>query len=110
MPRRAQSTISIAELDELIEQATVDCYNDAEQVTGLFTMIEEHLELPFTTTVLGMPVTIAHVDVTTTDEIIAICTRDGHRQTIPILQLPVPDPAPDGWEWIEAYRRWARWT
>jgi hypothetical protein len=109
MPRRAQSTISTAELDELIEQATVDCYNDAEQVTGLFTMIEEHLELPFTTTVLGMPVTVASVDVTTTDEIVAICTRDGHRQMIPILQLPVPDPAPDGWEWIEAYRRWARW-
>jgi len=59
MPRRAQSTISTAELDELIEQATVDCYHDAEQVTGLFTMIEEHLELPFTTTVLGMPVTVA---------------------------------------------------
>lgn len=109
MPRRPQTTISTAELDELIEQATVDCYGDSEQVTGLFTMIEEHLALPFTATVLGLPVTIARVDVTTTDEIVAICTRDGHRQTIPILQLPVPHPPPDGWEWIEAYRRWARW-
>ncbi len=72
-------------------------------------MIEEHLALPFTTTVLGAPVTIARVDVTTTDEIVAICTRDGHRQKISILQLPVPDPRPDGWEWIEAYGRWARW-
>ncbi len=26
----------------MIEQATVDAYNDAEQVTGLFTMLEEH--------------------------------------------------------------------
>ncbi|WP_249019196.1 hypothetical protein [Conexibacter sp. S30A1] len=82
MPRQARPTISTFELDELIEQATVDCYNDSEQVTGLFTTIEEHL---------------------------AICTRDGHRQTIPIRDLPIPDPAPDGWEWIEAYRRWARW-
>ena len=107
MPRQPQSTISAAELDELIEQATVDCYNESEQVTGLFTMIEEHLALPFTTTVLGVPVTIARVDVTATDEIVAICTRDRHRQTIPILDLPLPDPAPDGWEWVEAYRRWA---
>lgn len=109
VPRRPRSTINAAELDELIEQATVDCYNDSEQVTGLFTMIEEHLALPFTRTILGVPATIARVDVTTADEIVAICTRDGHRQTIPILQLPVPDRAPDGWEWIEAYRRWARW-
>ena len=109
MPRQARPTISTSELDELIEQATVDCYNDSEQVTGLFTMIEEHLALPFTTTLLGVPVTVARVDVTRSDEIVAICTRDGHRQTIPIRDLPIPDPAPDGWKWIEAYRRWARW-
>ncbi|MBV9194651.1 MAG: hypothetical protein JO168_10950 [Solirubrobacterales bacterium] len=107
MPRRPRSTISAAELDELIEQATVDCYNESEHVTGLFTMIEEHLELPFTATVLGMKVTVARVDVTTTDQIVAICKRDGHRQTIPILDLPLPDPVPDGWQWVEAYRRWA---
>lgn len=23
------------------------------------------------------------------------------------LELPVPDPMPAGWEWIEAFRRWA---
>ena len=108
MPRQ-RSTFSAAELDELIEQATVDCYNASEQVTGLFTMMEEDLALPFTTMVLGVPVTVARVDVTTTDEIVAICTREGHRQTIPILQLPVPDVPPDGWERVEAYRRWARW-
>lgn len=108
MPRQ-RSTFSATELDELIEQATIDCYNESEQVTGLFTMMEEDLALPFTTTVLGVPVTVARVDVTTTDEIVAICTREGHRQTIPILQLPVPDVPPDGWEWVEAYRRWARW-
>lgn len=107
MPRQRRPTISAAELAELIEQATVDCYNESEQATGLFTMIEEHLALPFQTIVLGVPVMVARVDVTTTDEIVAVCTRDGHRQTIPILDLPLPDPAPDGWEWIEAYRRWA---
>lgn len=109
MPRRSRPAVEPAKLDELIEEATVDCYNDSEQVTGLFTMIEEHLALPFQTTVLGIPVTVAHVDVTTADQIVAICRREEHRHTIPVLQLPVPDPPPDGWEWIEAYRRWARW-
>ncbi len=36
-----------AELDALIEEATVDAYNDHEQITGLFTMLDEHLAVPF---------------------------------------------------------------
>jgi hypothetical protein len=98
--------ISKAELDALIEEATVDCYNDEEQITGLFTMIEEHLALPFQTTVLGMTVTVTRVDLTVSHQIVAICRRDGVKQAIPILDLPVPAPAPDGAEWIDAYRRW----
>ena len=102
----SRPAISKAELDALIEEATVDCYNEAEQVTGLFTMIEDHLALPFETSVLGMTVTVAKVDLIVDDEIVAICRRDGHRQAIPILELPLPAPTPDGAQWIEAYRRW----
>jgi len=95
-----------AELDALIEEATVDCYNEEEQITGLFTMLDEHLALPFQTAVLGMTVTVAKVDLTVNDEIVAIRRRDDHKQAIPILDLPLPTPVPSGAEWIEAYRRW----
>jgi hypothetical protein len=95
-----------AELDALIEEATADCYNDEEQITGLFTMLDEHLTLPFDTDMLGMTVTVTKIDLTVNHEIVAICRRDGHRQAIPILDLPLPTPPPDGAEWIEAYRRW----
>jgi hypothetical protein len=94
-----------AELDALIAEATVDCYNEEEQVTGLFTMLEQHLALPFQTTVLGLSATVTRVDLTLHDQIVAICRRDGVKQAIPILDLPVPAQAP-GAEWIEAYRRW----
>jgi hypothetical protein len=98
-------TISNSELDALIEEATVDCYNEEEQITGLFTMLEEHLTLPFQTSVLGMTVTVTRVDLTVSDQIVAICQRDRVKQAIAILDLPLPAPAPDGSEWIEAYRR-----
>ena len=106
MTRSRRSTASDARLDELIEEATVDCYNEEEQITGLFTMIEEHLAVPFQTAMLGLTVTVAKVDLTVNDEIVAICCRDGHKQAIPILYLPLPALPPDGAEWIEAYRRW----
>ncbi len=95
-------------LDAMIEDATIDAYNDEEQITGLFTMLEEHLALPFQTTVLGVTVTVTKIDLTTGNEIVAICRRDAHKQALPILDLPLPDSAPDGVESIDAYRRWRR--
>lgn len=95
-------------LDELIQEAIVDAYGDSEQATGLYTMIEEHLAMPFTTTVLGMQVTVRRVDMTDDDQIVAVCVRGKTRQLIPILDLPLPEPVPEGSEWIDAYRRWAR--
>ena len=98
-----------AALDPMIEEATVDAYGDDEQLTGLFTMIEEHLAVPFTTTVLGVEVTVPKVDLTA-DTIVAVCARGRHRQKIDLLDLPLLDLPPDGAEWIDAYRHWAgRW-
>jgi hypothetical protein len=102
----SRPAISKAALDALIDEATVDCYNEAEQVTGLFTMLEDHLALPFPTTVLGVTVTVTRVDLADNNQIVAICRRDRVKQAIPLLDLPLPAPAPDGAEWIEAYRRW----
>jgi hypothetical protein len=53
-------------------------------------------------------VTVKKIDLTIGHEIVAICRRDTHKQAIPILDLPLPTPPPDGAEWIEAYRRWRR--
>jgi hypothetical protein len=91
----------------LIEQATVDAYNESEQTTGFFTMFEDHLALPFVTQMLGVLVTVEAVDLTQDERIMVICSRGEHRQRVPILDLPLPDPAPGGAEWIEAYRAWS---
>lgn len=97
---------SKARLDKLVEQATVDCYNESEQATGLYTMIGDNLALPFETTVLGVSVTVERVHLTRREEIVAVCRRAGVRQTVPLLDLPLPSPPPAGAEWIEAYRHW----
>jgi hypothetical protein len=46
------------ELDTLVEQATIDAYGDYEQLTGFAVMIEDNLEIPFETTVLGVTVLV----------------------------------------------------
>jgi len=98
--------LSKARLEEMIEAATVDCYNESEQMTGWFTMLDENLVVPFETTVLGVPVTVERVDLNRSEQIVAVCARGRDRQALPILDLTLPTPRPDGAEWIEAYRHW----
>jgi hypothetical protein len=93
---------------KLIEDATVDAYDESEQRLGFYTMMENELALPFATLVLGVAVTVARVDLTEADEIVTICARGRTRQAISIVELPLPVPPPRGAEWIEAYRRWRR--
>ena len=104
----AMSTWDPAALEALIEEATVDAYGEDEQLTGFFTMIQESLAVPFTTTVLGVEVSVVGVDLAEDGRVVARCVRGAVRQDIGILDLPLPEPAPEGSQWIEAYRYWAR--
>ena len=103
---RTPARLSKARLAAMIEEATVDAYGEEEQATGWFTMIEEHLKLPFETKVLGTVVTVARIDLSDDGRIVAICTRGRERQAISVTELPLPSPRPSGSEWIEAYRHW----
>lgn len=105
---RQRTRLSKARLAEMVEAATVDAYGEAEQITGWFTMIEQHLAVPFETHVLDVAVVVERVDLDETEQIVAICKRGRARQAIPILALPLPAPPPAGAEWIEAYRAWRR--
>ena len=91
----------------MVEQATVDCYNESEQICGWFTMIDENLDVPFDTAILGVTVTVERVDMMVSGDIVAICSRGRQKQPLRILDLPLPHPLPDGAEWIEAYRQWS---
>ncbi len=96
----------MSRLDRLIEAAVVDCADESEAITGFYTMIGENLRMPFTTEVLGMEVTVEGVALTDAQDIAALCRRGRFRQALPILNLPLPKPLPQGVEWIDAYRRW----
>jgi len=63
----------------------VDAYEESEQRSGFFTMIEEHLAVPFETEVLGVMVTVEQIDLTETGEVVANCRRGRDRQSISIL-------------------------
>ena len=99
--------LSEERLEELVEEATVDAYDEYEQRSGFSCAIGDNLVLPFETEVLGVKVAVVAIDMARDNQIVAVCVRGGSRQRIPILELPLPDPPPGGVEWIEAYRYWS---
>lgn len=94
--------LSSSKLRKLIEAATVDAYNDSEQRVGFLSMIADNLCLPFATSVLGVEVVVERIDMNVGEEIVAVCRRGPTRQEVPVFDLPLPAPLPNGAEWIEA--------
>jgi hypothetical protein len=84
----------------MISEAIVDCY-ESEQAMGPFTMVEENLRLPFSTSVLGIRVNVQKVELNDAREIVAVCSRGPEKQRIPLVDLSLPSPRPEGAEWIE---------
>jgi hypothetical protein len=107
-PKTNLPSLSKAKLEALIEEAVVDAYNEDEQKVGLLTMMQEHLALPFSVSILGVEAIVEKVDMTRDGRIVAVCQRDGVRQRIEILDLPLPKSTPGGAEWIAAYSHWRR--
>jgi hypothetical protein len=95
-----------AQLDELIEEAIVDCHDEEEQANGFFAVMDENLTLPFMTPILGVETSVAAIEMDEFGRIKAVCERNGEQQRIDLLDLPLPSPPPSGVEWIAAYRRW----
>jgi hypothetical protein len=101
------STLSSAELDALIEELTVDCYNDEEQLTGLLTGAEEALVIGEIATITGTEIRIVAVDCPSDIRrgLTAVGERDGQRFELSLADLRFADASELG-RIADAYRRW----
>ena len=96
-----------SELEALVSEALVDAYGPDEESTAWSAVLEDALEVPFTTTVLGREVTVTGLEFPEDGAVRAVCVAAGHRQRIALTDLPLPEPPPAGAEWVAAYRLWS---
>ncbi len=102
---RRSGTLSDERFRELVEEATVDAYGEAEGAGGWLTMIDDNVGFPFDVELLGVDVTVVGVDMTDACELVALCRRGKSRLRVSLLELPLPSRPPKGAEWIEAFHR-----
>lgn len=93
------------ELDELISEITVDCYDDDEALTGFEAAFDERVRFPVAGMVAGEQVQV--VSVGRGDgrrELVATCERAGRRYHVAVLDVDLVDA--DATLLAAAYRRW----
>lgn len=96
-------------LEALIEEATADCYDEAEAFQGFVNMIEENVRCPFRAKVLGEDVEV--VELRSPEAgfgVFAVCRYKGRDYNIDINSIDWPKKKPVGFKWIEAYQSWLR--
>lgn len=91
-------------LNELIEEAIVDCYNEEECRLGFLTKLQDFLQIPFEAKLGGKIVTVKNID--GDDRVIkAFIRHDEITYPVDILDLEI-DHKVKGSRWIAAYRKW----
>ncbi len=96
-----------ARLAALIDEATIDCYGEEEQHSGLLTMIEDNVECPFQAKVIGEKVVVTGFEWPKAGYgLFAVCERGARKYQVDINSLEWVKPLPEGFEWIEAYQAW----
>lgn len=91
-------------LDDLIEEATIDCYDDQESRVGFLTMIQDNLVVPFSAILRGKTVTITEID--GDDRVIKAFIKGGDKIfSVDVLDLAINRNV-KGSEWIAAYKKW----
>jgi hypothetical protein len=95
------------QLQALIEEATVDCYNEYEEHQGFVNMIEENVVCPFKAKVIGEEVEVVELGSPKAGlGINAVCRYKSKDYNLDINSLEWPKKKPEGFEWIEAFEAW----
>ncbi|MCA1699970.1 MAG: hypothetical protein LC790_14140 [Actinobacteria bacterium] len=94
------------DLDDLIDEITIDCHDQDEQLQGFENAFDEDATFPCSGTLIGETVEVLHVgQANGRHELIATCQRHKHRYDIALLDIEL-DADPTTSRLIAAYRRW----
>jgi hypothetical protein len=95
-----------SELDNLIDEITVDAHDEDEQLMGFEAAFDEDASFPCRGTVIGEEVEVLSVSrADNRTELIATCQRGGRHYEVALLDIDI-DADPTTSRLIAAYRRW----
>lgn len=108
MKRREDDDNNPADLDELIEEITLDAYGEDEKFWAFRQAFEDEAVLPADGFIIGEPVSVIEIDYDGNERrgLTAKCRReDGFEYVIAASDLEFPEGSA-GERYVAAYRKW----
>jgi hypothetical protein len=108
MKKGSRGGADAADLDDLIEEITVDANGEDEQLWAFRQAFEDDLAVPCDATVIGEPVRVVKFDYDGNNRrgFTATCRRsDGTKHVVAASDVVIPPTAPGG-RHLAAYRKW----
>lgn len=96
-------------LRELIEEATIDCYDEHEEFWGLLTALGDELSFPFEAKILGDSVTVTGISQKSTERrgVLVEVDKKGTTYTFPLSEIGVSSLDESTKKWVAAYQLWS---
>lgn len=97
-------------LEALLEQATVDCYDEEEEFSGVLCTLGDNLSFPLQAEAMGERVEVIGLDDRRSSLRVGIVARvrKGDREyAVGLADLNFISPDPISAEWLAMYRYWA---
>lgn len=96
-------------LKELIEEATIDCYGEDEQFSGILYALDEELNFPLMAMLIGEAVELIGLDGKSSSPhrgVVAHVRHKGQEYSVSLADLKTPDADSHSAEWLAAYQYW----
>ena len=103
-----QKKLSEEELDQMIRDAAVDCYNDDEVFMGILYTLQDELSFPFEAKALGDTVAVTDIDDRSSGRgrgVVAKVEKQGKTYTIGLGDLEI-DPDSVNSKWFRMLHYW----
>src|SRR3970040_1868121 len=110
MARDGRDDRKLADLEELIEEITVDAYGDDEMLWAFRQAFEDNVDLPSDGFVIGEPVSVIKFDYEENERrgLTALWRReDGSEHAMAAADIVLPKRS-NGARYVAAYRKWLR--
>jgi len=100
--------LDATEVRESMDDACVDCYDQHEQICGLFTMVDQELAFRFPARVVDEQVEVTSATTADYDSlgIDLIVVHKGKEYSIAAHSVELETPLPDGHLYLAAYLEW----
>jgi hypothetical protein len=96
--------------EELLERATIDCYDEEEEFSSLLCTLDEHLCFPLRAKILGIEVEMLGLDSIQSSlrrGFVAEVRGGNQLHTVGLFDLALLDSDPESAEWLAMARWWA---